>query len=77
MATSTALKTHVIAMQREGIGLCFVRTLSHDGSWLTTWEIESARRFTRALAEQKAAELNQATRHAVFETRELMEVPAT
>lgn len=77
MATAPAApKTHVIVMQREGIAPAFVRTISHDGSWITTWNVESARRFTRSLAEQKAAEFNRTFHRAVFEPRELMEIPA-
>lgn len=77
MATAPAApKTHVIVMQREGYATAFVRAIGHDGSWLTTWHVESARRFTRALADHKADQLNKGARHSVFEIRELMEIPS-
>lgn len=67
---SQPTKTRVIAFQRDGHATAYIRSLGRDGSWLCTWDIEHARRFTADLAEQKVRALNAATACAVFEHRD-------
>lgn len=67
----TAAKTHVITAQRPGTpGCAFIRSIGRDGSWLCTWNLSSARRFSADQAEKQVAALNAATACAVFEHRE-------
>lgn len=59
-------KTHVIVAEREGVAPAYIKHLGRDGSWTTTWDAASARRFGRALAERHAAALSNAAQRGQF-----------